>query len=541
MTEIYRRPVPGNRFNRELMLRKLDRRRFLLGSAALAGSAVALAACSPRDRQSTATPTLAPTATAGMPTATGSSGLQGALQDLANRLTGTLLLPGEPNYDTASAATNGRYLDIRPMAVAQVADEADVVTCVQWCNENGVQPVPRAGGHSYAGFSSTSGLLVDISRLNSIEFDQSTGLMTVGGATSNRGMLDATINGPFFMPGGTCLPVCYGGLALGGGIGYNAHWAGIASDLMTASRIVTASGDVLDIDESTNSDLFWACRGGAGGNFGINTSFTFQLVESPTFNVTYYRYDWTGAEAAGLVLDAFNNLIATAPNELNAVAMAQATEIGNGSAEEAIAVMSRGQFIGPIDDLRDLIAPLLEIGSPDSEVLEEMTFWDAQMIWPTEEAPPHSWGDISRYAADPIPQSAVEDIVELLVSCPSRSEDANGSFWSLGWVGGVNNDYGRTDTAYVHRGVSTLLRPTTVWPNDAPPSVGDGLNAWSAQIIDTIAPFTPDESYQNFPNRSLENWAQLYYAENYERLVDIKTQFDPTNLFQNEQSIPPRG
>mgnify|MGYP000237517222 CR=1 FL=1 len=118
----------------------------------------------------------------------------------------------------------------------------------------------------------------------------------------------------------------------------------------------------------------------------------------------------------------------------------------------------------------------------------------------------------------------------------------NGAIWALGWVGGdVVNSVSRTATAYVHRGSTILYRPTTVWPNDAPASVSDGLNAWTDQIIATLDPHTPQESYQNFPNRSLQNWQQQYYAENFERLVDIKTKYDPGNLFNNAQSIPPRS
>jgi hypothetical protein len=86
-----------------------------------------------------------------------------------------------------------------------------------------------------------------------------------------------------------------------------------------------------------------------------------------------------------------------------------------------------------------------------------------------------------------------------------------------------------------------LLRPTTVWPNDSPASVGDELNSWTDSVIATITPYTLEESYQNFPNRSIENWEKLYYAENFDRLVQVKTKYDKHNLFQNPQSIPVAG
>src|SRR5918995_5086989 len=173
------------------------------------------------------------------------------LDDLRSRLTGTVMLPGDSGYETASAPANGRYLDIRPAAVARCADEQDVATCVRWCTENGVSPVPRGGGHSYAGYSTTTGLLIDIRRLNSFVVDRKAEIATVGGAALNNDALIAFENGPVFIPGGTCLGVGYGGLTLGGGIGYNTHWAGLTSDHLRASRIVTADGELLEIDADT--------------------------------------------------------------------------------------------------------------------------------------------------------------------------------------------------------------------------------------------------------------------------------------------------
>ena len=121
-----------------------------------------------------------------------------------------------------------------------------------------------------------------------------------------------------------------GGLVLGGGIGYNTHWAGLTSDHLVASRIVTADGGVLHIDPSHHPDLFWACRGGAGGSFGINTQFTFHLVRIPSADVAFYRFDWRGADAAAAVLGAFDRVLKKAPAALNAVAQAQAVPVGTG-------------------------------------------------------------------------------------------------------------------------------------------------------------------------------------------------------------------
>lgn len=464
-----------------------------------------------------------------------------ALEDLRKQLNGTLMLPGDSGYAAASAPANGRYLTILPAAVARCSDEADVATCIKWCNQNNVPPVARGGGHSNAGFSTTQGLLVDIRRLNSVQVDKKQGTVVCGGGSLNNDFFIATEDGPLFLPGGTCLGVGMGGLTLGGGIGYNAHWAGLSCDHLQASRIVTASGDTLDISPSSNSDLFWACQGGAGGNFGINTTFTFNLVEVPQANIAWYKFTWRGADAAAGVFSAFQQILAKAPDALNAVAMAEAAEVGNGGPREAINVMSRGQYIGPLAELKDLIAPLLAVAPPATQELSEMPFWVAQRMIASGEPDPHSFGDLSRYEKDLLPESAITALVDLIANCPSRSANANGGIWSLGWVGGVVSKYGRTDTAYVHRDSMTLMRPTTVWPNGGPASVGDGLNAWTDQVIATITPYTLDESYQNFPNTAIKNHGQQYYAENLDRLIDVKTKYDQHNLFNNPQSIPTRS
>lgn len=444
-----------------------------------------------------------------------------ALNDLRSRLNGTLMTPKESGYESASAATNGRYLDIRPVAVARCADELDVVNCIVWCNEHGVSPVPRNGGHSYAGFSSTTGLLMDLRRLNTFDVDYASGTATVGGAALNNDALIATENGPLFLPGGTCLGVGFGGLTLGGGIGYNAHWAGLTSDHLQSTRIVTADGSLLDVDASNHSDLFWACRGGTGGTFGMNTSFTFDLVEVPQTDIGYYRFEWRGADDAAATLSAFDAIIQTAPPALNAVAMAEATEVGAGGPREAINVMSRGQYIGPVEELRELVQPLLDAATPTKQTLEEKTFWGMQRIIASGEPEPHSWGDISRYVADPIPDSATAAMVDLVAG-----------------VGGRR----RHELDPAHRDSVCPSQCHHIDATDyrlAEQCAGVGGRR-AQQVIDTLAPYALEESYQNFPNRSIDNWEQLYFAENYERLVDVKTKYDPDNLFNNPQSVQPR-
>jgi FAD/FMN-containing dehydrogenase len=509
---------------------RITRRQFLRTGAG-AAAAVSLA------------PWLGACGEGGDPTLTTSTSIPpSALAELRKKLQGDLLLPGDPGYGPSSAEANGRWLATRPEAVAVCAGEPDVATCVTWSKEHGVPIAVRGRGHSYGGFSTTTGLVVSLERFNRVVLDTAAGTAVVGGAATVNDLFTALQDKPFVIPAGTCPDVGVGGLTLGGGIGYNSHWAGLTCDRLLSSRLVTAAGDVLPIDASTNPDLYWACRGGAGGNFGINTSFTFQLVPVPA-TVGYYRFEWAGADAAGAVLKTFDDIQQTAPAAFNAVVETQAKPVpGGGNPRDAVFVMSRGQYVGPVAELQDLLKPLLVAATPTSQIVQEIPFWAAERNFAGSPETPHSWGDISRYSKDPVPAEAFAKIADLLATCPHRTADANGAFWTLGWVGGPEvAKFKPTDTAYVHRDVSSLLRPTIVWPNDAPASVGDELVAWAAECISAIAPFTPNRSYQNFPNLTITDWQDAYYGENFARLVDVKTAHDKENVFHYAQSIPPKA
>ena len=360
-----------------------------------------------------------------------------ALAELRRALHGTLLLPGDPGYDAASAPANFRYDSIRPLAVASCRNEADVITCVDWSRAHHVPPVARGGGHSYAGYSTTEGLLVDIGQLNHVAVDHRSGHAVMAGAALNQNVLDATVDRQFVLPGGTCLAVGVGGLTLGGGIGYNTHWGGLTCDHLLSTRMVTAGGRVVHADREHHPDLFWACRGGAGGNFGINTQFTFQLPEIPAREVAFYRFDWRGADAAAAVLRAFDRLLTRDTQGFNAVAMAQASPVGAGGPREAIDVFSRGQFIGTQAELERYVQPLIDAaGPPAKRTLTTLKYWDMQRMFASSEGTRHSFGDVSRYSKAPLPDDTYAKIADLLAVCPSRTPESNGSMWSLGWIGG---------------------------------------------------------------------------------------------------------
>ena len=504
------------------MTLQLNRRGFLtVGTLAAAG--LVLAACTP-----TGEPVLVPSA---------------ALADLAGRLSGRVLLSGDAGFTRAWFPTNGQFADAVPMAVARVADEADVIECIRWCRDNGVAFAVRGGGHSYAGLSTTTGLVIDLSRLNSTSVDRLAWRMTTGGAATNADIFAATQYGQEFLPGGTCLSVGIGGLVLGGGIGYHARWAGLTSDHLVRARMVTAAGEVVEASATENPDLFWALRGGTGGTFGICTEFEFELVEAPQGEAVYYRVDIAGADAAIEMFAAVDALEQDSPPEFVASCYAEPTPLGaDGDPRAAVTGWVRGQFIGSMSDFMDLAAPILGMAGEVDRTLQSRPWWDIAQGFTSAEAENHSWGDLSRYTDRALPTPAIEQLVDLVADCPQRSAATHGELWMLGWVGGpVLDRFARDETAYVHRGMKSMVRPSPVWSDLATPEQVRDLEDWTDEVIGVLEPHTPRESYQNFPNRRIVDWQEQYYAENLERLIEVKTQWDPDNLFTSAQTIEPRG
>ena len=386
-------------------------------------------------------------------------------------------------------------------------------------------------------------MLIDLGALNRVVIDAQKGTAVVGGAALNADVLAATAGRPWLLPGGTCLGVGVGGLTLGGGIGYNTHWAGLTCDHLRSSRIVTAGGEVLEIDATTNSDLFWACRGGAGGNFGINTSIYLRPGEAPRTAVTFYRFDWRGADAAAAVLAAFDKLCRRRPPELNAVAMAQASRSAAGGPREAIDVMSHAASSSARSiSCATSCAPSSSWHAPPDVGPGEVDSGTCSGSSPPRSTEVHSLGDISRYARQALPDSASARWSSCSPPARAGPRTTNGSFWSLGWVGGRRGQLvGRhRDRLRAPGRCRTLLRATPVWAEDAPAFVSATSSSPGPTSDRADRPHTPNESYQNFPNRGSTTGRRPYYARELRAPVDVKTKYDPDNVFRNPQSIPPR-
>ena len=320
----------------------MDRRTFLRGATVLGSGVVigtAVAGCSGSSPHDTGAGTSTSTTGHGPPD----------WSKLAASLGGALLLPTDSGYTAAGHLYNSVYTQ-QAAAIAQCQSAGDVQRCLSFAREAGVPVAARSGGHSYAAYSSCPGLVIDVTDLHAVSVDGG-GLATVGAGTALIDVYSQLAAQGRLLPGGSCPTVGIAGLALGGGIGVFGRAYGLTCDQLQTVDVVTADGVLRSCGPDRDEDLYWASRGGGGGNFGVVTSFGFRTHPIPEA-ITLFTLEWPWG-AADDVLDAWLRFIPSAPHEL----WANCQLYSSGSVGGGL-VKVTGVFVGPVSACNAALAPL---------------------------------------------------------------------------------------------------------------------------------------------------------------------------------------
>jgi FAD/FMN-containing dehydrogenase len=216
-------------------------------------------------------------------------------------------------YPAATVINAARYMGTSPAGIAICISPDDAAACVKWARETGAPFAVRSGGHNYAGFSTSDGLIIDVKGMRAVSLNPAAGTVTVAGGANNADVGDALKPYGVYFPGGRCPTVGVSGLTLGGGWGLSCRHLGMTCDSLLTTEVVTANGEIVTASATENPDLFWAVRGAAGGNFGVHTSFTYKVV--PTKDVTFFSLSWSGGGTAELI-DAITRMQIEGPREL---------------------------------------------------------------------------------------------------------------------------------------------------------------------------------------------------------------------------------
>lgn len=498
----------------------ISRRGFLVGSSALA---VATA--------TTATPW------AGTARAQARQPSEAAWRQLADKISGPLLRAASFNLGQIARPYNLRYAADLPDAIALCRTPEDVAAAITWCNENRFPLVVQAAGHSYAGFSMRSGgLMVNLLLMRSARIAGDR--VTVAGGMRNQDLYSLLEQNGSAITHGRCPTVGAAGFLLGGRIGFNMRSHGLACDQLVESQIVTADGKIRTIGPQAggvDGELYWACRGGGGGNFGVNTSFTLRTFAAEP--LTVFLLTWTAATPSpDRVALALIRALENAP-----VALGLGTRMSFGAPRPSdralghnVAISLIGQLRGSARTLDDILAPVYAIAKPQQAMVwGDAPYWAAQKLL-EEDDPPLFFQERSVFVAKGQAEKAAAANFRRLLEWPGTSVSADLRFFQ---TGGRMNETDAKATAFVHRNSEWIMDVGLNWSGSDSYELVVQNRAWQDRFYDAIRPYSTGGAYQNFIDPSLADWRNAYYRENLDRLERIKKQVDPGRLFDFPQAI----
>ncbi|WP_258015886.1 FAD-binding oxidoreductase [Streptomyces sp. AJS327] len=468
---------------------------------------------------------------------------------LAAGLDGTLALPTDPAYPAARPLFSPRFDAVRPAALAYCAHAGDVAACLTFARRHGIPVAVRGGGHSYAGWSTGPGLVVDVQPMAAVEPSGETA--TIGAGAKLIDVYDRLATAGVSVSAGSCPTVGFAGLALGGGVGVVSRAYGMTCDRVTGVRIVTADGTVREVDAEREPELFWALRGAGHAGFGVATAFrvrTFPVSDCTTFDLSW---PWSRADA---VLRAWLEWAPSAPDGLWSNLRLRAT-----AGEGAPRVFAGGLSLDPRAETErqlDLLAGLVGAAPTEVEVrtgghLDGMREMGGVRGWTTAEA--HLPGTLpgrdpngraaresyearSHFFARPLPEAGRSALL--------RRVESLGELPAPGWggvvfdaLGGAVNRVAPDATAFVHRSALALTQYLGHWPEDADPPAVARIRDWLDGTREALHPWSNGHAYQNYTDPGLADWRWAYYGAHAPRLAALRATYDPGGLFTFPQAL----
>ncbi len=447
-----------------------------------------------------------------------------ALGKLADGFAGEIVRPDDAGYDAARAVWNN-MIDRRPALIVRPTDTDDVVAALRFAREQELVIAVRCGGHSIPGFSTCDdGIVIDLSRIRGAEVDPERRIARVRGGSLLAELDDAAQAHGLVCPVGVVSHTGVAGLTLGGGMGRLQRKLGLTIDSLRAVELVTADGRVVRASEEENPELFWGMRG-AGPNFGIVTSFEFQLhpFDGPVTHgaVTH------PLERAEELAARYRELVDAGPDELwTSFGMSVG---GNGAGPVATVSVLHS---GPPDTAERDLAGLRALDGALEDSIEPKPYLATQRLFDA----PMEWGQRfsmkSSFLAS-LPETLVDDWADHVARVPDGSE---GGFSVWAW-GRAIADVPEDGTAFTGRGAAFWAAAEIVWNDDG---LDDACRSWAKAAADTAAPHATVGRYVNDVTDIGRDVARtIYGGAKYERLVALKREWDPDNVFRLNQNIRP--
>jgi FAD/FMN-containing dehydrogenase len=461
-------------------------------------------------------------------------------------LTGRVLDASSPGWEAARrnfrAAVD--YAQLVPKNVVFAQNVRDVQNAVRWARENGVPLRARSGRHSYEAYSVAAGaVVVDVSEMDEISVDRAAGTARIGAGVYCLDLHEQLYDVGLTIPAASGASVGIAGLALGGGFGVVSRKYGLACDNVLGVELVNANGELVTANAQENPDLYWACRGGGGGNFGIVTAFEFRVNPVGMVAVCNITWQWSDFIA---VADAFQHWAPNAPDDLSTF-----LRFAVGSAPGAGTITLFGQLTpdspAELAGFSALLAPMLGAAPPTGISVQMMPYSAAAAIFagadpknPQWMLHPHNdrqlFKSTSAVAYEPFPPEALKLLKTQLESAPAQTDwDTNEpSMVQLLAGGGAPGRVAVDGTAVPHRKAVCVVQYDAYWTDPADQTVAEN---WIEGVRTAMLPYARN-AYVNYVDHRIEDFLDAYYVTNLPRLIEVKRAVDPDNVFSFPQSIP---
>jgi hypothetical protein len=451
-------------------------------------------------------------------------------RSLARQFHGDLLRSDDALYDTARGIWNGMAAR-RPGLIARCADVADVQAAVRACASTHVFTAVRCGGHSLAGFSTCEGgVVIDLSKMRQITVDRAARRARFAGGSLLCTVDVATQKEGLAFPAGVVSHTGASGLVLGGGFGWLTRLYGLSCDNVEGFTLVTADGSLVCATAQENEDLFWALRGG-GGNFGVVTEFEVNL--HPVSSVQLAEGLCIGDDIPAL-LRRWRDYMPESPDNLRwSLSLRIAPDSKNIPAEcrGRPAVMQAGVWTGDPENGRLCLDHIFSLCNPVGVARKTMSFLELQTM--ADEEFPHGrrYYTKSGYFKS-LSDHAIDVMVESLATVQSPTTQIE-----LAYLGGAASRVAATETAFGDRSSPYVLNLLGNWSDKSE----DAANvSWVRTLFQALRPSMTPGVYINFMSGDDDDRVREAYRERWERLITVKSHYDPDNFFRLNQNIPPQ-
>ena len=449
-----------------------------------------------------------------------------------SQVRGLVRRPGDPGFEEDRKVRNG-LIDRTPAMIVHCAGTADVVTAVDFARDHHLPLSVRGGGHNVAGKAvNDGGMVIDLGAMRAVHVDHATRTVRVqGGATWGDVDRETQLSG-MAVPGGVVSSTGIGGLTLHGGMGHLRRKYGLSIDNLLGVEIVTADGAVLHASEHSHPELFWAVRG-AGSNFGVVTWFEFRMHPVGP-DVALCAAMYPAAEGSS-VLRGWRDVVEQADRQISSVAITWSVPESEDFPPElrkVPIVLVAGVFSGDPETGMQHMQPLRELGTPllDLSHIEKYTVLQTAFdaLFPVGDY--YYWK--SMYI-DNLGETAIDTLLARSAQRPSHRSDC--VLWHLG---GAITDVDAKDTAFGRRSAPYLLATEATWSD---PAGTDSNIAWARDTLAAMQQWSHGGLYLNFAGlgEDKDSLVRSAYGANYDRLVELKSRYDPTNLFRMNLNIAP--